>query len=90
MTHYSDERAAEQAASRAQEQQPSVATDEVAKTIQTPQTIVWQYFIGFCLIFMDWRLALVFWLVSSTNYLLSRLLLRLIMAVEDGNSVRGR
>ena len=90
MTHYSDERAAEQAASSAQEQQPAVDTDEVTKTIQTPQTIVWQYFIGFFLIFMDWRLALVFWLVSSTNYLLSRLLLRLIMAVENGNSVRGR
>lgn len=90
MSHYSDEIAAKQAASIAQEQQPAVATNEVADTIKTPQTIVWQYFIGFCLIFIDWRLAMLFWLVSSTNYLLSRLLLRLIMAVENGNTVRGR
>lgn len=90
MSHYPDERAAEQAAAST-EQQPEIgAATPVTKSVPPSTTVSLQYLFGFILIFMDWRLALVFWLVATSNHLLSGLLFRLIEAVENGNSSRGR
>lgn len=90
MSHYPDERAAEQAAAST-EQQPEIgAATPVTKPVSVSKTVFWQYLFGFILFFMDWRLALVFLLVATSNHLLSGLLFRLIKAVEDGHSSRGR
>jgi hypothetical protein len=90
MSHYPDERAAEQAAASTEQQPDTGATTPVTKPVPVSKTVLWQYLFGFFLIFIDWRLALVFWLVATSNHLLSGLLFRLIEAVEHGNSVRGR
>jgi hypothetical protein len=89
MSHYPDERAAEQAAAST-EQQPEMGAKPVTKSVPPSTTVSLQYLFGFILIFIDWRLALVFWLVATSNHLLSGLLFRLLEAVENGNSSRGR
>jgi hypothetical protein len=90
MSHYPDERAAEQATASTEQQPESGSDTPVSKLWTVPPTVFWQYLFGFFLVFIDWRLALVFWLVATSNHLLSGLLFRLIEAVEHGNSVRGR
>lgn len=87
--HYEEHRAAEQPTASI-EQQPEMGAKPVTKSVPPSTTVSLQYLFGFILFFMDWRLALVFLLVATSNHLLSGLLFRLLEAVENGNSSRGR